>query len=111
MSGEELKKAIEMEVSLWRDNDPRTYMATAVMMFNLNLPSQGHIDLPVYHAGVTNDHYFNNNRVEEHMRAIYSDFIHGEIKSKKHAPSIIATAKDAEVFVPKAFIRKMQEIR
>jgi pimeloyl-ACP methyl ester carboxylesterase len=111
LSGEEQQKAIEMEVSLWRDNDPRTYMATAVMMFNLDLPSQGHIDMPVYHAGVVNDHYFNNLRVEEHMRAIYSDFIHGKIKTPTHAPSIVATAKDAEVFVPKSFIRAMEKVR
>ena len=111
LSGEDLQRAIEMEVSLWRNNDPRTYMATAVMMFSLELPSLGHIDMPVYHAGVVNDHYFNNVRVEQHMRAIYSDFILGEIKTPTHAPSIVATAKDAEVFVPKEFIRAMEKIR
>jgi len=110
-AGDDLQKAIEMEVSLWRNNDPRTYMATAVMMFSLELPSHGHIDLPIYHAGVVNDHYFNNVRVEQHMRAIYSDFIHGKIKTPTHAPSIVATAKDAAVFVPKEFIRAMEKIR
>src|SRR5258708_25214387 len=30
---DELKTAIDMEVSLWRNNDPRTYMATGYMMF------------------------------------------------------------------------------
>jgi hypothetical protein len=45
------------------------------------------------------------------MRAIYSDFIHGKIKTPTHAPSIVATAKDAEVFVPKSFIRAMEKVR
>ena len=107
---EELKRTIEMEVSLWRNNDPRTYMATAHMMFTLQLPGKGHIDLPIYHAGVVNDHYFNNLSVERHMRMIYSDFIHGKIKTSAHAPSIVATAKEAAIFVPKEFIRVMNKI-
>lgn len=107
---EELKRAIEMEVSLWRDNDPRTYMSTALMMFTLRLPGESHIDLPIYHAGVVNDHYFNNLRVEQHMRMIYSDFIYGKIKTPTHAPSIVATAKEAAFFVPKEFIRVMNKI-
>lgn len=107
---EELKRAIEMEVSLWRNNDARTYMATALTMFTLQLPGKGHIDLPIYHAGVVNDHYFNNLSVERHMRMIYSDFIHGKIKTPAHAPSIVATAKEAAFFVPKEFIRVMNKI-
>ena len=107
---EELKRAIEMEVSLWRDNDPRTYMATGNMMFNLNLPSSGHVNLPIYHGGVVGDHYFDSLRVEQHMRMIYSDFIHGKIKTPTHAYSIIGNAKDAAPFVPKEFIRVMNKI-
>jgi pimeloyl-ACP methyl ester carboxylesterase len=107
---EELKKTIEMEVQLWRSNDPRTYMATGLMMFTLQLPGKGHIDLPIYHAGVVNDHYFDNTRVEQHMRMIYSDFHRGKIKTPSHAPSVVATAKDAAFFVPKEFIRILKEI-
>src|SRR3989344_1688686 len=107
---EELKRTIEMEVDLWRNNDPRTYMATAHTMFTLQLPGKGYIDLPIYHAGVVDDHYFNNLRVEQHMRMVYSDFIHGKIKTPTHAPSIIATAKEAAFFVPKEFIRVMNKI-
>ncbi len=108
---DELKRAIEMEVSLWRNNDPRTYMATALMMFTLQLPGKGYIDLPIYHAGVVNDHYFKNILVEQHMRAIYSDFHGGKIKTPTHAPSIVATAKEATFFVPKEFIRVMNKLR
>lgn len=107
---EELKRAIEMEVSLWRNNDPRTYMATGSMMLKLSLPSSGHINLPIYHGGVVNDHYFDNLRVEQHMRMIYSDFIYGKIKTPTHAYSIIGTAKDATPFMPKEFIRVMNKI-
>lgn len=107
---QELKRAIEMEVDLWRSNDPRTYMATTHLMLTLNLPAYGHASLPIYHAGVDNDHYFNNVRVEQHLRRIYSDFHYGKIKTPTHAPSIIATAQDAAVFVPKEFIRVMKKL-
>ncbi len=105
-----LKDAIEMEVKLWRDNDPRTYMATGHMMFTLRLPGNGHIDLPIYHAGVINDHYFDGLRVEQHMRMIYSDFHLGKIKTPTHAYSVVGTAKDAEPYIPKEFIRVMNKI-
>lgn len=109
--GEDLRRAIEMEVRLWRSNDPRTYMATAHMMFTVDLPPLGHIDQPVYHAGVINDHYFNNVRVEQHMRQIFKDFVLGKIKTPSHAPSIVATAEDASYFVPKEFIRVIKKLR
>ena len=107
---QELKRAIEMEVSLWLNNDHRTYMATGNMMLKLKLPGQGHIDLPIYHAGVVNDHYFNKVMVEQHMRMIYSDFYPGKIKMPAHALSIVATAKDAEPYMPKEFIRVLKKI-
>ena len=107
---DELRKAIEMEVVLWRANDPRTYMATGLMMFTLKLPGMGHIDLPIYHAGIVSDHYFNNVRVEQHMRMVYSDFHYGKIKTPTHALSIVATAKEATFYVPKEFIRVMNKI-
>ncbi len=108
--GEDLQSAIEMEVLLWRGDDTRTYMATANMMFNLALPSLGHIALPIYHAGVVGDHYFNGVRVEQHMRMIYSDFILGKIITPTHAPSVVATAKEANFFVPKKFIKIFNEL-
>ena len=107
---DEIRRIIEMEVQLWRNNDPRTYMAIGNDMFKLDLTKHGHVGLPIHHAGVENDLYFNNVRVEQHMRMIYSDFIGGKIKSPSHAPSVIATAKDAMPFVPKEFIRVIKKI-
>lgn len=109
-NGDELKRTVEMEVNLWRSNDPRSYMATGHMMLTLDLPALGHIGLPIYHAGVVGDHYFHNIKVEQHLRQIYTDFHYGKIKSLTHAPSIIATAEDAIMFLPKEFIRVMKKI-
>ncbi len=109
--GDDLARAIEMEVSLWCNNDTRTYMATGHMMFTLDLPSGGHTGLPVYHASVVGDHYFKNIEVEQHMRMIYQDFIEAKIKTPAHAMSIVATAEDAKPYVPEKFIRAMNRIR
>lgn len=90
---------INFEVYLWQCNDPRTYMDIAHTMFTLNLLGE-HIDCKVYHVAVSSDRYFDNVRVEQHMRSIFKDFELVNAKLPAHAPSIIATAKEAEPYVP-----------
>jgi pimeloyl-ACP methyl ester carboxylesterase len=98
-SDKERDERINFEIKLWQINDIRTYMACNYKMFKMNLCGQ-HVDLPVYHVAVKNDHYFDNLIVEEHMRTIYKDFILIESKMPVHAPTVIATKKEVEVFVP-----------
>lgn len=101
---EDLKNAINLEIQLWRGNDPRTYMSTAHTMFTMDLTGK-HIDLPVYHIVVEKDRYFNNVLVEQHMRAIFKDFIMFPTKMPSHMPSIIASAEEAAPLIPKAMSR------
>ncbi len=96
----ERKKRIAFEIILWRSNDLRTYMQTGHSMFVLDLSGQ-RVDLPVYHISIDNDLYFNNIRVEEHMRTIFSDFTLVKTKMPAHAPSVVATAKEAAPYVPR----------
>jgi pimeloyl-ACP methyl ester carboxylesterase len=95
----ERKRRIDFEVNLWQINDVRTYMSMAVAMLTLDLTKQ-RIDLPIYHVGMKQDWYFNNITVEQHMRAIYNDFIYFEAKSLAHSPTVIATVNDAAPFIP-----------
>jgi pimeloyl-ACP methyl ester carboxylesterase len=90
---------INFETILWKINDFRTYMSCTYQMFKMNLCGD-HVDLPVYHVAVDNDHYFDNLVVEEHMRAIYKDFNLILTKMPVHAPTVIATKKEVEAFVP-----------
>jgi pimeloyl-ACP methyl ester carboxylesterase len=90
---------ISFEIVLWQINDIRTQMASSVEMFNLNL-CNSHVDLPVYHVAVKDDHYFDNVVVEEHMRTIYKDFHLIETKMPVHAPTVLANKKEVEAFVP-----------
>jgi len=105
LTAEQTKEMIEVEVGLWRDNDARTYMFTTQQFLMLdNCRSQ--IDLPIWHVGVKNDHFFDNNVVEQHLRVIFTDFIGMTINMTKHAPTVIAEAKDAAPFIP-AKLRRM----
>jgi pimeloyl-ACP methyl ester carboxylesterase len=95
----ERKKRIDFEVHLWQCNDVRTYMEMALAMLKLDLTHQ-HVDLDIYHVSIDDDRYFNNTQVEAHMRMIFRNFYLIPAKGVKHAPSVVATAKDAAPFVP-----------
>jgi pimeloyl-ACP methyl ester carboxylesterase len=90
---------INFEVKLWQINDIRTYMDCTVTMFKMDLTHE-HVDLPVYHVAVENDHYFDNLVVEQHMRAIYKDFNLITTRMPMHAPTVIASKEEVEMFVP-----------
>lgn len=94
------KQRVDAEIKLWQINDVRTRMQTMADMFSIDLCS-GKVNLPVHHVYVDSDRYFNNKVVEQHMSIIYSEFIGLKTTIKGHMPSIVATAKEAEPFVPK----------
>jgi len=96
---QERKQRIDFEVYLWQCNDPRTYMSIAYTMFTLDLTKE-HIDHCVYHVAIEGDRYFENVKVEQHMRRIFKDFVMVDAKLPAHAPSIIADAKQAAPYVP-----------
>ncbi len=105
LTPEEKKAAIEFEVMLWRDNEIRTYMETSHAMLTLdNCKKQ--VNLPVHHISVDNDQYFDHAIVEQHLRVIYNNFTEHVAVIPNHAPSILASKKEADPFVPKS-IKKL----
>lgn len=91
---------IEFEVWLWQNNDIRTHFFTLHEMLTMNLCDKK-IDLSVHHVAIDADQYLDNNLIEQHMRVIYNDFIKLPLpRAKAHAPTILATAKEAGVFIP-----------
>lgn len=101
------RQRINAEIKLWQINDVRTRMYTVAEMFRIDL-CHGKVNLPVHHVFVDSDRFFNNKVVEQHMRIIYSDFIGLTTDIKGHMPSIVATAKDAEPFVPQKLKRLLR---
>lgn len=105
---QELKKAVDLEIRLWRANDPRSYMFTSNMMLKLDI-TRKHVDMPVHHIAVRKDRYFNNVRVEQHMRTIFSDFYLHKTSMPNHMPSIVATAEVAAPFIPESIRRLLRK--
>lgn len=96
----EQKRRVDFEIKLWHINDVRTRMKTLTTMLTVDL-CNARVNLPVYHVSVAEDFYFDNNMIEQHMRIVYKDFESIPANSSTHAPTIIATAKEAASFVPK----------
>jgi hypothetical protein len=92
-------KRIKAEVVLWQINDVRTRMKTIHDSLNVDLLDKK-VKLPVYHVFVDGDRFFNNQVAEQHMRIIYDDFIGIKTDIVGHMPSIVATKKEADVFIP-----------
>jgi len=104
-SGDEFRRTMDTEIELWHKNDVRTQFKTYIEMFDLDNTDR-RIDLPVYHVTAKNDRYFDNVRVEEHMRRIFKDYKEFFSKAPNHAPTVISTAKEAAPFMPAA-LRKI----
>ncbi len=98
-SREEFKRLMQFEVHLWHVNDPRTHMATTVELLTVD-NCQKKVNLPVWHVAVAGEKYFDNHRVEQHMRVIFSDFNNAVSTLDNHAPSVIADKKAAAPLIP-----------
>lgn len=104
-SPEELRRRIDFEINLWQINDLRTYAATTITMLTADVTREK-IDLPVYHVQVDSDRYFDNDRVVTHFAQIFQVVHVVRSKMGGHAPTVVATAKEALPFIPPK-IRKL----
>ena len=98
-SKQEIDAIKAAEVTLWHINDVRTWCFTTVAILTLK-NSKVKVDLPVWHVGVSEDHFFDNNKVEKHLSEIYKDVLHIKVDAKMHAPSVIADEKAAAEILP-----------
>ena len=99
LEGDDLRKMLDIEVELWRNNDLRTHMFTNnFILYADNCRKQ--IDLPVWHVAVQADQYFDNHMVEQHMRVIFTDFTQAVSKLDRHTPSVIASIEMAAPLIP-----------
>lgn len=96
---EELELLKQVEVGLWHDNDVRTWAHTTAEFLKLDNCDR-RVDLPVWHAGTKNDHYFDNHLVEQHMRVVFKEFHLAWMNTTNHAPSVTADEKAAAAIIP-----------
>lgn len=106
---DEQKRRIDFEIKLWKINEPRTKSQVAWDMLHVDL-CQKQVKLPVYHVAIADDHFFDNDVVEQHMRVIYTNFERiVAVIGGRHAPTVIADAKAAAPFVPPKLRKLLQK--
>lgn len=96
---EEFEATMDFEVKLWQANDVRTHWLTTSEFLNIDNCSK-RIDLPVYHVVSSNEHYFDNEIVKQHMLVVFNGYQRYTAQSKAHTPNIIADKKAMRVLVP-----------
>lgn len=108
VTSEEFDNTMDFEVQLWQANDVRTHWLTTSEFLNVDNCTRK-IDLPVYHVISTNEHYFDNEVVKQHMLVVFSEYRSYIAKSKAHTPSILADKAATKPFVPAALRRALSK--
>ncbi len=105
---ESFNRMMDVEIELWQKNDVRTYMKTTgelLTIDNCKVP----VNLPVWHIYTNNDHFFDHDIVEQHMRVVFTDYHGLPIKLKSHTISVLADKKEAGGLVPLALKRELRK--
>lgn len=106
MEATDFSTMIDFEVKLWQANDVRTHWATTSEFLCLD-NCKKKIDLPIWHVAASNDHYFNNYNVEQHMRVVFSDYTKVTMRSHAHTPSVMGDKKEMAVMLPAKLRREL----
>ena len=109
MDPADFETMMEFETDLWQRNDVRTHWATTSEFLNLDNCKEP-IKLDVWHVASSNDHYFNNNFVEQHMRVVFQHYEKGVMKSTAHTPNILANKKEMSVMIPTGLRRLLSKV-
>ncbi|MDQ3093993.1 MAG: alpha/beta hydrolase [bacterium] len=96
---EDVERATEMEISLWRNNEVCTYMHTTVAMLTLD-NCKVIVPRKLYHVSVAADRYFNNNVVEQHLNIIFDEVEDIRAVVSNHAPTVIADKEATKDIIP-----------
>lgn len=96
---EEFEQSMDLEVVMWQKNDVRTHWQTTSQFFTLDNCTM-RVDLPVLHVVSSEDHYFDNETVKQHMQVAFNGYKQFVAKSKAHTPSVIADKKGMSVMLP-----------
>lgn len=107
---DELKRRVAFEVVLWANNDIRTHMYTQRLMLRVNLLDVRIPDVPVHYVGTMEDHFFDMNIIEQHLKVVYKRCSFAFTSLKAHAPTVIATAEDAKSMLPPKTLKILRSL-
>ncbi len=91
--------AIDYKVMLTRQSDFRTSMTTMVSIFELD-NCRRPIDLPLWHVTAAGDKLYAQPLVEQHLRVIFNNFHHCQVKTDLSNPLRSADPKTAAGLLP-----------
>lgn len=95
----EARAMLDYDVTLWHANHVPTHWYTTYGFLGLDNCSH-RIDLPIWHVGSRNDHYFNNAIIESHMRSVFRECSVTLIDAKSHTPSLLANKREIAILLP-----------
>ncbi len=90
---------LDYDVMLWQTNDVATHWLTTSEFLRLD-NCQVKINLPVWHVASANDHYFNNQIIEQHMLVVFRSYHQVLIDTKAHTPNVVADKAELGVMLP-----------
>jgi pimeloyl-ACP methyl ester carboxylesterase len=105
---QEFDNTMDFEVQLWQANDVRTHWLTTSEFLGIDNCFKK-IDLPIYHVVSSEDHYFNNEIVKQHMLVVFNEYHKYLAVSKAHTPSILADKKAMRILVPAGLRRILKK--
>lgn len=98
----ERKARVNFEIGLWQSNDVRTYCVTGRSMLEANLCNQQKpLDMKAIHVHMGEDRYFDNHIVQQHLGIVFKEVESIASVLAGHAPTVIATAREAAPYIPK----------
>jgi pimeloyl-ACP methyl ester carboxylesterase len=98
-SGQERKKVVKEEISLWQNNDFWTYAWVVYDTFTIDLTSHK-LKIPLLHVQVSGDQYFNATQNVQDLQKIYPNTKVFSANLATHAPTSLEDPDEVEKLIP-----------
>lgn len=105
----EARQMLDYDVMLWQRNDVSTHWRTTFEFLGLNNCKKP-VDLPVWHVASVNDHYFDNQIIEQHMLVVFRKYSQALIHTRAHTPSVIANKTELAVLLPDELRQALNDV-
>jgi pimeloyl-ACP methyl ester carboxylesterase len=102
----EAREMLDFDVKLWQLNDVVTHWRTTAEFLALD-NCKVHVDLPVWHVGSKNDHYFDNDLIEQHMFVTFQSCTMLTMDAKAHTPNLLGNKAEMSIMLPSKLRRTL----
>ncbi|MCE7936696.1 hypothetical protein DYH10_02825 [Candidatus Saccharibacteria bacterium CPR2] len=99
----EFNKIVDMEMNLWSQSDFKTHYKTTLKMLKFSLPNKK-ISTSLVNLYSENDQYIVPKKSISAIDTIYQNAVHLPVGLSSHAPSLVASSKEIDDFMPDELI-------